>query len=61
MLTGPTENDVRSLRGTYNYEYPLYWSGQLFFEDFDTSPVCVVEEVEGVEDTPPPSRVKTET
>ncbi|KAJ4300110.1 hypothetical protein N0V88_002779 [Collariella sp. IMI 366227] len=37
------QNDVRSLRGTHLYESTLYWSGQMYFGDFDTSPVRVVE------------------
>ncbi|KAK4671865.1 hypothetical protein QC764_609410 [Podospora pseudoanserina] len=38
------ENDVLSLRKTHQYESPLYWCHQLYFEDWDTSPVHIVEE-----------------
>ncbi|KAK4171558.1 hypothetical protein QBC36DRAFT_339723 [Triangularia setosa] len=38
------ENDVLSLRQTHQYERPLYWCHQLYFEDWDTSPVHIVEE-----------------
>ncbi|KAK4152150.1 hypothetical protein C8A00DRAFT_44744 [Chaetomidium leptoderma] len=40
------ENDVLRLRAAHKYERPLYWAGQLFTEDFDTSPVHVVEELD---------------
>jgi hypothetical protein len=36
-------DEIRQLRHTYKYEQPLYWSGQLYTEDFDKSPVRVVE------------------
>ena len=44
--TGAAEKDVLSLRTSHQYERPLYWAGQLFYEDFDTSPVHVVEELD---------------
>jgi len=37
------DDEIRQLRHTYKYEQPLYWSGQLYTEDFDKSPVRVVE------------------
>ncbi|KAK3294535.1 uncharacterized protein B0H64DRAFT_400950 [Chaetomium fimeti] len=40
------ESDVLSLRKTHKYEKTLYWAGQLFTENFDTSPVHVVEELD---------------
>ncbi|KAL2133370.1 hypothetical protein VTI74DRAFT_2458 [Chaetomium olivicolor] len=43
-------NDVRRLRDTSLYETTLYWSGQMFLEDFDTSPVRVVDVVNGEEE-----------
>ena len=41
------ETHVRGLRDRHRYEGTLYWAGQLFSDDFDRSPVCVVEEVDG--------------
>ncbi|KAK0744840.1 hypothetical protein B0T21DRAFT_358540 [Apiosordaria backusii] len=38
------QNDVLSLRKTHQYERPLYWCHQLYFEEWDTSPVHIVEE-----------------
>ncbi|KAK4199998.1 hypothetical protein QBC40DRAFT_280934 [Triangularia verruculosa] len=38
------ENKVLSLRNTHQYEKPLYWCHQLYFENWDTSPVHIVEE-----------------
>ncbi|KAL2020429.1 hypothetical protein VTK56DRAFT_8395 [Thermocarpiscus australiensis] len=37
------ESDIISLRVSHKYEYPLYWTGQLFLDEFDTSPVHVAE------------------
>ncbi|KAK0665620.1 hypothetical protein QBC41DRAFT_327580 [Cercophora samala] len=38
------EKDVLRLRKTHQYESPLYWCHQLYFEDWDNSPVHIVEE-----------------
>jgi len=50
------EADVQSLKTTHKYEENLYWTGQLFTEDFDKSPVHIEdvpvdEEIEGREET----------
>lgn len=37
------ENDVSSLRTTYSYGNSLYWSSQLFDENWDSTPARVVE------------------
>ncbi|GAB1319223.1 Zn(2)-C6 fungal-type domain-containing protein [Madurella fahalii] len=37
------ETDVLNLRKTHQYGKNLYWGGQLFFENWDTSPVHVVD------------------
>jgi hypothetical protein len=44
------EADVLRLRTTYKYERTMYWTGQLFTETFDTSPVHVVEELDEMEE-----------
>lgn len=44
MTNDFSENDVLSLRKTHQYESPLYWCHQLYFEDWDTSPVHIVGE-----------------
>ncbi|KAK4183081.1 hypothetical protein QBC35DRAFT_508751 [Podospora australis] len=38
------EKDVVSLRKTRRYEQTLYWCHQLYFEDWDRSPVHVIDE-----------------
>ena len=45
-LTHLTEDDVLNLRTTHRYGKTLYWAGQLFSGDFDTSPVNIVEELD---------------
>ncbi|KAK3390097.1 hypothetical protein B0H63DRAFT_391292 [Podospora didyma] len=37
------ENNIRSLQATNNYERCLYWSHQLFFEKWDSTPARVVD------------------
>ncbi|KXX78005.1 hypothetical protein MMYC01_201721 [Madurella mycetomatis] len=37
------ETEVLNLRETHQYEKSLYWCGQLFFENWDASPVHVVD------------------
>lgn len=34
------------MRKSHKYERTLYWTGQLYTESFDTSPVHVVEELD---------------
>jgi len=43
------ESDVLRLRNSHKYEKTLYWAGQLYTENFDTSPVHVVEELDDTE------------
>ncbi|KAL2143606.1 hypothetical protein VTI28DRAFT_10191 [Corynascus sepedonium] len=55
-LIASKEADVQSLKTTHKYEENLYWTGQLFTEDFDKSPVHIEdvpvdEEIEGREET----------
>ncbi|KAG7287574.1 hypothetical protein NEMBOFW57_007086 [Staphylotrichum longicolle] len=40
------EEEVLNLRATHKYGKTLHWAGQLFYGDFDTSPVHVVEELD---------------
>jgi hypothetical protein len=36
-------NDVSTLRSTYSYGNSLYWSSQLFDENWDNTPARVIE------------------
>jgi hypothetical protein len=36
-------NDVSTLRSTYSYWNSLYWSSQLFDENWDNTPARVIE------------------
>ena len=47
VMIASKEPLVRRLRDRHRYEGTLYWAGQLFSDDFDRSPVCVVEDVDG--------------
>lgn len=38
-----TETDILEIRKADQYEAALYWGSQLFFENWDTSPVHVVD------------------
>ena len=43
VLINLAGNDVMSLRSTYSYESSLYWSSQLFDENWDNTPARVIE------------------
>jgi len=43
VLIFPLGNEVSSLRSTYSYGNSLYWSSQLFDENWDSTPARVIE------------------
>jgi hypothetical protein len=48
VANSDAEADIANLRKTNDYGKPMYWGGQLFFENWDASPAHVVDAPEEV-------------